>query len=563
MRIPALLPFVSLCLLAEAPLPLRAPIQRVRLHPDEAWVTRVGKIRLPEAGTQKVVLEALPPGLRIEDLQVSAKGPAGLRLGDLALTSDVRVVTETPDWKRLEGERETLREKRDALESQGEAAQQELVFLKALQATHDKELSARMTYGAPNAATILEFGKSFQVRMAELLTGERRRKRDLEKLSREDLRIAAEMQKRANERRTAPSRVTVELTTSQAGEAEVELSYRTRGARWKPLYEARLAEDRNRLDLLLFASITQNTGEAWEGVRLEISNARPSRSLVVPQFSESRVVSWSKPLPAPPPPPLSSRDVVPEYAPKEIPRQDMSNTYAVAPAPASNQAEESTASVIEEASGLAATFLVDGRKDVPSDGEPHRFKVQSRELAPQLTIFASPRLDPKAYLLARFPAPGGLPLFPGSPVLRFAGNQRLGEAPLTLPPAGQPFALSFGPYKSVRVAFQKIDRKQEEVGTFTKERQWTVRERIELTNDGSETLDLEVQDRILKSGSDQVKISLLPDFTPNWTEPLPGVRSWKLKLGAKEHKQLELPLTLRAPKDGVVSGLDFTQGEAE
>ena len=44
MRIPALLPFVSLCLLAEAPLPLTAPIQRVRLHPDEAWVTRVGRI---------------------------------------------------------------------------------------------------------------------------------------------------------------------------------------------------------------------------------------------------------------------------------------------------------------------------------------------------------------------------------------------------------------------------------------------------------------------------------------------------------------------------------------
>ncbi len=560
MRVPALLPFVSLCLLAEAPLPLTAPIQRVRLHPDEAWVTRVGRVRLPESGTHKVVLETLPSELRIEDLQVAARGPAGLRLGDLAITSDVRVVTETAEWKRLEAERETLREKRDGLESQGEAVQQEILFLKGLQAAHDKELSARMAYGTPNATAILDFGKNFQTRMAELLTGERRRKRELEKLQREDQRIVAEMQKRANERRTAPSRVTVELTSPTLGEAEVELSYRTRNARWKPLYEARLSENRSRLDLMLFASITQTTGEAWDGVRLEISNARPSRSLAVPSFSGGTSVIWHKDTP---PPPLPRQDLSMAYARATAQNQMLSEAEAPPPPPAPIEAHESSASIIEEATGLAATFLVDGRKDVPSDGEPHRFKVQGRELTPELTIFTSPRLDPTGYLLARFAAPGGMPLFPGSPVLRFAGNQRLGEAPLAVPAAGQPFALGFGPYKSMRVAFQKVDRKQEAVGTFTKERQWTLRERIELANDGTEPIEIEVQDRILKSGSDQVKITLLGDFTPGWTEPLPGVRSWRLKLGAKERKQLELPLTVRAPKEGVISGLDFVTDEEE
>ena len=559
MRIAIVLPLLCHLLTASEPLALTAPIQKVRLHPDEAWVTRVGRARLPEAGTHKVVLEALPSGLRMEDLQVSAKGPAGLRLGDLAITSDVRVVTETPDWKRLEAEREALREKRDGIESQGEAAQQELIFLKGLQAAHDKELSARMTYGTPNAIAILEFGKNLQTRMAELLTGERRRKRELEKLGREDLRIAAEMQKRTNERRTAPSRVTVELTSPQAGEAEIELSYRTRNARWKPLYEARLTEDRSRLDLLLFASITQTTGEPWNGVRLEISNARPSRSLAVPAFSQGQTVNWTKEVPLP------ARDLSMGYARSRDAENLKQNQFVMEapPPPPPTQAEELSASVIEEASGLAATFLVDGRKDVPSDGEPHRFKVQNRDLVPQLTVFTSPRLDPTAYLLARFAAPGGLPLFPGSPVLRFAGNQRLGEAPLVLPASGQPFALGFGPYKSMRVAFQKVDTKQEEVGTFTKERQWTVRERIELTNDGSEALEVEVQDRILKSASDQVKITLLGDFTPGWIEPLPGVRSWKLKMAPKEQKRIELPFTLRAPKEGVVSGLDFVPNEEE
>jgi hypothetical protein len=136
------------------------------------------------------------------------------------------------------------------------------------------------------------------------------------------------------------------------------------------------------------------------------------------------------------------------------------------------------------------------------------------------------------------------------------GNQRLGEAPLTIPAAGQSFSLGFGPHKAVRVTFRRVDQKLEQVGSFSKDRQWTLREQIELDNDGAEILDVEVQDRVLKPVSDQVKISLLPEFTTGWTEPIPGVRSWKLKLSPKEQKRLDMPITIRAPKDGIVTGLE-------
>lgn len=551
MRAAWLVSALSAVLSAQSTIPAEAPILRVRLHPDEAWVTRGAKVKLQTAGTYRIQVESLPSGLRLEDLQAAARGPAGLRLGDISLASDVRVITETPEWKKLEAERDALRERRDAMEAQGEAALQELTFLKGLQAAHDKELSSRMTYALPNPAGIVELGRNLQARMVELITADRKRKRELEKLAREEARVAAEFQKRASERRIAPSRVMVEVTSQQEGLVELELSYRTRAARWRPLYEARLSENRRKLDLVLYASITQNTGENWQGVRLEISNARPSRSLAVPVYTAGQPVDWMK---QPPPPAFAE---LPAPAPmrdaKAMPAQAMAGNYA---APAAEPAAESTASVIEEASGLAATFLVEGAKDVPSDNEPHRYKVQAKDVEPALTLFATPRLEAAAYLLARFPAPGGLPLFPGSPVVRFAGNQRLGEAPLTLPAAGQAFSLGFGPYKSVRVSFRRLERKLEQVGSFSKERQWVLREQIEMENDAGEALDIEVQDRILKAVSDQVKINLQPDFSPGWTEPVPGVRSWKLKLAPKEQKRLDLPITIRAPKDGLVTGLE-------
>jgi uncharacterized protein (TIGR02231 family) len=236
--------------------------------------------------------------------------------------------------------------------------------------------------------------------------------------------------------------------------------------------------------------------------------------------------------------------------------QMMTNAYSPSSPPKPLDAEEATASVIEEASGLAATFLLEGRKDVPSDGEPHRFKVQIKEIEPEMVLFTTPRLDATAFLVARFSAPGGLPLFPNSPVVRFAGNQRLGEAPLAVPPAGQPFSLGYGPFKSVRAAFRHVDAKLEQVGTFTKDRQWTLRERIEISNDSTEDLNVEVQDRILKSTSDQVKITLLPDFTTGWIETLPGVRTWKLKLPAKGQTAIQMPVAIRTPREGVITGLE-------
>lgn len=542
---------VSLILSAQDPMALNAPIQRVRLHPDEAWVTRVGHIKLPGTGVHRLVITDLPAGLRVEDLQASARGISGLRLGDLSVSSEVRTVNETPEWKKLEAEREALRDKRDALEAQGEATQQELTFLKGLQATHDKELSTRMVYATPSAAPMLELGSAMQKRMTELLGAERKRKRELEKLAREEARLDAEMRKRSSDRRTAPSRVVIELSSPSEGMAEVELGYRTRAARWRPLYEARLSENRHRLDLVLYAAVSQNSGEAWEGARLEISNARPSRDLSVPEYHQGQTVGWERQLP-----PSS----VPEMAPKMLPSADRSMNYQImAPPPPSppqeEAATEATASMIEEASGLAATFLVEGRKDVPSDNEPHRFKVLSRDMEPSLTIFTAPRLEASAFLMARFSAPEGLPLFPGAPVVRFAGNQRLGEATLSVPTAGEPFALGFGPYKSVRVAFRRTDVKLETVGAFTKERQWSLNERIELDNDGQDTLDVEVQDRVIKSGSDQVKITTQSGFAQDSKEAIPGVRTWSFKLGPKAHKQLDLPLTIRAPKEGLLTGL--------
>jgi hypothetical protein len=563
---------LTLCLAAQAPIAMQAPIKRVRLHPDEAWVTRVGKTTLAEAGTHRLQLSDLPTGLGLEDLQVSARGPAGTRLGDVAVRAEPREVTETPEWKKLEADREALKIRRDTMESQLESIRQEQTFLKGLMAAHDKELSGRMTYTLPNAATIVELGRNIQTRLSALMFQDRRLKRDLDNLALEESRLNGELRQRQGQQRTAPSRVTVELTTPAPGAVVLEVSYRQRQARWTPVYEARLTEDRTTLGLALYAAVVQTTGEPWAGVHLELSNAKPGRSLSTPSFDGPQELSWQAPMP--------TRDyslggvsggvpggviggVVGGVAGGVVGGTGAHKDYAQEaimapppPPPPPPAALEAMATTLDEASGLATTFALEGPKDIPTDGQPHRFKVLAQDLKPHMKVIVLPRLEATAYQVAQFTAPEQFPLFPQAPVVQYAGTQRLGQAPLQIPATGQPFQLSFGPVKGLRVSFRRLEHKLETVGAFTKQRQWTLKEAMALCNDTSAALEVEVQDRLLKSTVDAVKITSLPETTPGAVERQPGVQTWTLQIPKGQTTTVIEATQIRAPQEGQVEGLE-------
>jgi uncharacterized protein (TIGR02231 family) len=206
------------------------------------------------------------------------------------------------------------------------------------------------------------------------------------------------------------------------------------------------------------------------------------------------------------------------------------------------------ASSVEEAKGLSTTWSLEGTKDVPSDGEPHRFRVISAEVAPALALMAVPRIDPTAYRVARFPIPSGIPLFPNAPMVHFAGTQRVGESPLLVPSAGKPMQLGFGPYRGVRVALTRLGAKKESVGTFTKETQWTLQERFEVSNDLGEPVTVEIQDRELRAGNDRVKVSFQPERPPLEGTQTPGILHWSFDLQPKTAINMPFTYQIRVPQ---------------
>lgn len=553
MRAAWILPCLSLLLAAQEPLALNAPIRRVRLHPDEAWITRVGQARIGSAGTHRLQIQGLPSGLGLEDVRVSAKGPQGTRLGDLSLRSEVRKVTETHEFQALKKEQESLRDRQDALEAEGEALAQEVIFLKGLQATYDKEVSVRLGSNLPGPGPVVELSKGLQDRLAEVLTRDRKRRREQQRLAGEAQRLDLEIRRREVERTVSPSHATVELALAHPGNVEIELTYRSHRAGWTAAYEARLNADGRALELALFAEVRQRSGEDWSGVQLEVTNARASRSLTLAQFDGPQIVTWSEFAPMKRESGHPAQAAVVEVVATQ--NAYVAERLEALPTTIIPDADAGSAPQVEETQGIATTWAMEGAKEVPSDGEPHRFRVLTREVNPQMTLVATPRLDPTIYRVARFQVPQGIPLFPGAKVVHFAGTQRIGTAQIELPAPGQPMQMGFGPFRGLRVALKRLEAKREQVGAFTKETQWTLRERFELSNDLDEPAQVEVQDRELRTGNDKVRMTPLPETTPSKEGAVPGVRVWTLTVPAKGTSGVALGQQIRVPLGGAVTGL--------
>lgn len=586
----SVLSVVSITLSADAPIALLAPIRSVRVHPDEAWVTRIGIVRVANAGTHKLKLGQLPGDLKSDDLRIQAKGPEGTRLGEILVGPDRYITPETLESKTLAAKLEVLHQQKIQLESQQKASEKAYEFLDGTQSLARNGGTGNTSVILPSGAALVELNRAMEGRYAELAAQSQVRAQALIKVQKEMTELESEWQKLKGKLDTNPnpSQVTVELVTPRAGDVEMEVSYRTSQARWKPSYEARLAPNGKTMELVLFAEVTQGSGEAWDGVQMDLSNSHPSRVQEMPTFRSFPRVGWN-----PPPVPFRGASATVEVTASSaavdttatmtgsnfssLPLASSPTSYRP-PEPKPLPALESPAASLEEAKGLAQTWHLEGPKDVPSDGDAHRFMVASENVEPRLQIVVAPRLDTTPYQLVRFAPPSKMPMFPGASILRSIGIMRMGQGSLSIPPPNQPFELSFGPYQGLRVGLQRVserrpfrmtkvtetrqyqkngvkDQVKEEIISKGEDRIWELREIITLANDSSEQLDIEVQDRIAASIHESVKISPTPDSTPGAKARSPFVQAWTLNLPAKTTKTISLGLVIKAPKEGDLTGL--------
>lgn len=69
----------------------------------------------------------------------------------------------------------------------------------------------------------------------------------------------------------------------------VEVRYHVPGARWVPAYQVKLARDGSSATIQQRAHVVQASGEDWQGVRLKLSTAEPTRPTSLPKLGSIRI----------------------------------------------------------------------------------------------------------------------------------------------------------------------------------------------------------------------------------------------------------------------------------
>ncbi|MBK8792918.1 MAG: mucoidy inhibitor MuiA family protein [Holophaga sp.] len=587
MHIAIALPALCLALAASEPLPLISTIQKVRLHTAEAWVTRSGKISIPSPGTHFILIGGLPEKLALEDLRIQALGPEGTTLGEVRVAPEPERPLNTPESKLLKERLESLYRQREQLDIQQSATERTTeVILSALKP--ERSDSGRSV----SPQSVIELSRQLEVRLVEMGVQSAQRAKELErlkeKIQEEESNWKALLVREG--RHQATSRAIVELLVPKAGEVRFEITTRTLNARWKPSYEIRITPE-GKAEMLLYAAVSQASGESWQGVALELSTAETGAPRQIPTFRNPFKVGWTAPAPVFP----VGRGVMPGATVEVVANATSVDSTSVSTstifsterlrsgiptvADIPRPVLEPAAPIAGYADGLFSVFPLEGVKDIPPDGEPRRFKLFTSSQVTKQAVVVAPRLSDQAYQIARFELPTNLPLFPGSPVFQFFGNQRLGEVPLVLPPAGHPLEVNLGPFRGLRSRlvqervvnpYQKVEYTQvrqaqhgairetvkSEVKTIGEGRTWILTERFILSNDTSNPLTVELRDRLVGSNHQSVKVQLSPDSTPGSVALSDlGHRAWTIVLEGRKATEIRQILEIMAPKDGSVNGL--------
>lgn len=508
-------------------------IDSVTVYPDGATVTRIIKADLA-ASDSTLLARDLPLSLDPSSLRVEGEGGANLTIGAI----DIRTPRPSPpaNLPEIDKRIEALRDQRAALDGAIAAANARRKFAERFAE------SAPAGIGDKGEARPLSEWRSAFAAVAEEVAAADGAVREAKVKQREIDRTLAglDAERRANPPRKLELRI--DLSAGAAAPATLRVTYAVRGARWMPLYDARLdtggKSKKPSLELIRRAEITQSTGEDWDDVALAVSTVRTAAGGSAPNL---RPLIAHYPTP---PRPLAEmqRDAIAGVAPTARFKSE------AAPAPAQEQ------EAVLEATGFQVVFRIPGRVTLPAQQGAKGFRIASTAVAPELTVRAVPALDETAFLEAGFKNTEEAPLLPGN-VSIYRDGVFVGRSPMPLTPKDQAVRLGFGADDKVKVA-RTVVRKTEGTAGITGSSKTDEREfKTAIRNGHDFPIRVSIEDQIPVSENEDIAVEMLQLTTPPTARDLRdrrGVLEWAFEAAPGEARDIKLGWRVRWPKDKAV-----------
>ncbi|HEV3185807.1 MAG TPA: mucoidy inhibitor MuiA family protein [Xanthobacteraceae bacterium] len=533
------LPMLIFAVLATAPaaageVEVRSQIDTVTVYPDGATVTRVIRVDLP-GGDTTLIDRDFPPGLDPASLRIEGETSARVVIG--AIDARAPRPDRPANAPEIEKQVEALRDERAALDD-GIAAQ-----------SARKAFAQRFAEQAPvaggdkgGARPLAEWREAFSAVAVEISATDaaiRESKLKQRDIDRKLVRLNAQIQ--ANPARKLEVRV--DLAAEAAATATFRVTYAVRGARWVPLYDARLdsgGRDRKAsLDLVRRAEIVQQTGEDWADVALSVSTVRTLKGGNAPDL-RPMLVRYEQPRPVATGGQLRADRLVQQAAPPPA---------AAAPDDEKVVAVEREAAV--DTGGFQAVFRVPGRISVAANEGAKSFRIAAAALSPDLLVRATPALDAAAYLQASFKHGEDAPLLPGR-VSLYRDGVYVGRGDMPGAAKEETVRLGFGADDKVKVVRSVVRRSEGSAGIISSAKTDEREFKIAVRNGHDAAVRVAIEDRLPVSEVADVTVEMLPATTPPTERDAGdrrGVLAWTFDAPPAELREIKLAWRVRWPAD--------------
>ena len=506
---------------------VESSLDQVTVFLNGAQVHRSASVQLP-AGQSNIRFVGLDPDLNSESVQLNAGG-----LTVLSVTHQRNFLEPTREVAEVEALRERIKEKRDSI-----AVEQ------LMQDVYEREelmLAANQSIGG--TASGVELGQLesaadfFRRRLTEIKSARLVHARRVEQLESEIQVLESQLQRLSASLQPRPSsEIVVLVDRSSAGSSTFELSYVTRRANWRPVYDLRVEDIARPLMLHYKASIGQSTSEDWENTRLTLSTADPSQRGVKPVVRPQYVRFYSE---------VEELDTMGGERPEARSEADLSafaNEFNASP-PA---AEMEYVAVQTRTNTTSIEFEIDTPYTIDSDADPSLVDIAQHEVEAEYEYYAAPARSKDAYLTARLTGWEAYNLLSGSANL-FFNNTFVGTSYLDMQNVSDTLDLSLGLDQGLvvkRTRLEEFSKKQFLGGRRTD----TAAYEIEIRNTKTVPVHIVIEDQIPLSSDGNIDVSLEEDGGANYREET-GILRWELDIPPGSTETMQFRYTIRYPND--------------
>lgn len=318
----------------------------------------------------------------------------------------------------------------------------------------------------------------------------------------------------------------IQISSSEVAEIDLEITYRTPCALWRPEHHAQLtlptAQQPARLLLRTFATVWQSTGEDWQGVRCRFSTARPSQSAAPPLLSDDLLFLQRK------------------ADPRTIIVEERDQTMQLASLGRGSRRADEMPGIDD--GGEPLTLEGKSPATIPADGTPVSVELSEHGLACEVDLVAFPEKTEAAYLRTTATWTGKSALLAG-PVRVAVGTTLMGVASAHYIAPGEPFELGFGHDDDIRVR-RTHEEKRETVPVIGTQK-ISRRIRLFLSNLGRVPKALRVIERVPVSEIRDVVVEVTESGGAR-VDPRDGQARFELTLAPGQHLELALAYRIEA-----------------